>query len=231
MIKHIFFDLDHTLWDFDKNSKEALSEIYIDFNLKTHLNCSFDKFHDIYHNINFQYWESYKLGKVKREELRNGRFIDTFKYFKSENKEIAIAISEAYIKRSPYKKQLFDGAIRVLDYLMHKGYILHIITNGFNEVQYIKLTESGLLPYFKTITTSEHAGHNKPAEKIFIHALLKAEAKNNESIMIGDNYEADIKGAIEAGIKAIWFNPNKEKINSNLNFNTINHLLELETLL
>ena len=231
MIKHIFFDLDHTLWDFEQNSKEALNEIFNDFKLEELLKCSFTQFHETYHHINFQYWEVYKLGKIKREELRNGRFIDTFKHFKSNDIAMANAISEAYIKRSPYKKQLFDGAIRVLDYLSHKGYVLHIITNGFNEVQYIKLTESGLLPYFKTITTSEHVGHNKPTEKIFIHALHKAEATKAESIMIGDNFEADIKGAIDAGISAIWFNPNKERVNSTLSFKTINHLLEIETLL
>jgi putative hydrolase of the HAD superfamily len=231
MYKHIFFDLDHTLWDFEQNSTLALSEIFIEFDLHQKLNCQFKDFIEVYHNINHNYWDAHKKNKVTREQLRNGRFIDTLVHFNLKDEELACAISDDYVKRSPYKKHLFEGAIRVLDYLKHKAYQLHIITNGFNEVQFIKLTESALLPYFDTITTSEHAGHNKPDEKIFIHALADAGAKKQESIMIGDNFEADIEGAIKAGIDAIWFNPNKEKTNSKLNFKTIHHLLEIEELL
>lgn len=228
MYKHLFFDLDHTLWDFEQNSRAALEEIFIEFKLQQILNCSFTDFMEAYHTINHNYWDAYKKNQVSREVLRNGRFIDTFLHFQCMNKDLAIAISEDYIKRSPYKKQLFDGAIRVLDYLIHKGYHLHIITNGFNEVQFIKLTESGLLPYFKTVTTSEQAGQNKPHQSIFVHALNRAGAQKTESIMIGDNYEADIEGAVLSGIDAIWFNPAKEQIQTSLSFKTINHLLELE---
>jgi putative hydrolase of the HAD superfamily len=228
MYRHIFFDLDHTLWDFEQNSALALSEIFDEFELHQKLTCQFKDFIEVYHKINHNYWDAYKQHKISREQLRNGRFIDTLLHFDYNNLDLAHAISEDYIKRSPYKKQLFEGAIRVLDYLKHKNYHLHIITNGFNEVQFIKLTESGLLPYFETITTSEHAGHNKPNEKIFLHALAHAKAKKNESIMIGDNYEADIEGAVLTGMDAIWFNPNKEVVKSNLNFRTIYHLLELE---
>lgn len=231
MYKHIFFDLDHTLWDFEKNSTLALNELFDEFDLGKKLNSNFKQFIEAYHHINHNYWDDYKKNKVTREQLRNGRFIDTLSHFNFINKDLANTISDEYIKRSPYKKQLFDGAMRVLDYLIRKEYQLHIITNGFNEVQFIKLTESALLPYFKTITTSEHAGHNKPDEKIFLHALAQAGAKKRESLMIGDNFEADIEGAIKAGIDAIWFNPNKEKTESNLNFKTINHLLEIEELL
>ncbi|HRG58883.1 MAG TPA: YjjG family noncanonical pyrimidine nucleotidase [Bacteroidia bacterium] len=228
MYKHIFFDLDHTLWDFEQNSKEALHEIFIDFKLEKLLHCSFTEFINVYHQINHAYWDDYKKGKVTREKLRNGRFHDTLSFFQISNNTLGIALSESYISRSPYKTQLFEGAIRVLDYLKHKNYALHIITNGFNEVQFIKLTESGLLPYFLTITTSEHAGYNKPDEKIFEHALAQAAAKKHESIMIGDNIEADIVGAIQFGIDAIWFNPNKDVHHSNERFHTIHHLLELE---
>jgi len=230
MYKHIFFDLDHTLWDFEQNSKEALAEIFIEFKLHQLLHCSFEEFLEIYHQINHHYWDLYKKNKVSREALRNGRFIDTLIHFNCNDQSLANAISEDYILRSPYKKQLFDGAIRVLDYLSHKEYELHIITNGFNEVQFIKLTESGLLPYFKTITTSEQVGHNKPHDKIFLHALAQAGAKKTESIMIGDNFEADIEGALQTGISAIWFNPTKEVVQSNLSYKTIYHLLELEEL-
>lgn len=231
MYKHIFFDLDHTLWDFEQNSKEALKELFEEYNLQELLAQSFNDFMQVYHDINHAYWDAYKKGNTTREALRNGRFIDTLKHFNCKNEQLAITISEDYIQRSPYKKQLFDGAIQVLDYLKNKAYILHIITNGFNEVQFIKLTESALLPYFKTITTSENAGHNKPHDKIFIHALAQAGAQKSESIMIGDNFEADVEGAIKAGIDAIWFNPLKEEVVTELKFKTIYHLLEIETVL
>lgn len=228
--RYLFFDLDHTLWDFEKNSGEALFEIFNELNLDKKLRCNFSEFLNIYHQINHRYWDAYKKGNVSREKLRNGRFHDTLVYFKVEDEALSTLISENYITKSPYKKQLFEGAIRVLDYLKHKEYHLHIITNGFNEVQYIKLTESGLLPYFKTITTSEHAGHNKPHDKIFEHALAKAGANKMESVMIGDNIEADIEGAIDFGMKAIWFNPHRESHQSSASFLTVNHLLELEEL-
>lgn len=230
MYKHIFFDLDHTLWDFESNSREALFEIFQELGLEEMLGCDFNKFIDTYHRINHQYWDDYKRGKVSRETLRNGRFADTLAAFRVQNNLMALTISEHYISRSPYKKILFEGAIRVLDYLKHKGYELHIITNGFNEVQFIKLTESNLLPYFKTITTSENAGCNKPDSKIFLHALQGAGALLAESVMVGDNFEADIEGAINIGLHAIWFNPHKELVQSNDNFKTIHHLLELEEL-
>ena len=228
MYKHIFFDLDHTLWDFESNSKEALFEIFIELQLSSTLGCAFDDFLKTYHRINQQYWDDYKMGKVSRETLRNARFADTLSTFNPDSATLSLQISEAYIARSPYKKQLFDGAVRVLDYLTHKGYELHIITNGFNEVQFIKLTESKLLPYFKTITTSENAGHNKPDTKIFMHALNAAGASTNESIMIGDNMEADIVGALNAGLPAIWFNPEKTMVEHDSRYKTIYHLLELE---
>jgi putative hydrolase of the HAD superfamily len=228
MYKHIFFDLDHTLWDFEKNSKEALLEIFNELELAKKLECRFDDFFDVYECINHQYWDDYKKGMVTRELLRNGRFVDTLAHFNIYDHFLAQTISEHYILKSPYKKQLFEGALRVLDYLKQKTYVLHIITNGFNEVQFIKLTESGLLPYFKTITTSEHAGSNKPSDRIFEHALEEAGAQKFESVMIGDNIEADIEGAINFGIKAIWFNPKGEKSGSKLEFTVIKHLHELE---
>ena len=135
MIKHIFFDLDHTLWDFEKNSAEALHEIFIDEQLEQLFGKNFDEFHKVYHSINHQYWEDYKHGKVKREALRNGRFIDTLTHFNVNDCVLANKISESYISISPYKKQLFEGAFEVLNYLADKNYQMHIITNGFNEVR------------------------------------------------------------------------------------------------
>ncbi len=226
--KHVFFDLDHTLWDFEANSREALHEIFTAQNIQHLLSCTFEQFLEVYYSINNNFWELYKQGKVSREKLRDGRFIETFKLFKYHHTELPKQISNSYLKISPYKKQLFDGAFAVLNYLQNKGYNLHIITNGFNEVQYIKLHESGLLPYFTSITTSEIAGENKPHLAIFDYALNLAKATANNSIMIGDNFEADIEGAVKAGLDAIWFNPGKITQQSSLRFTTIHHLGEIE---
>ena len=227
MLKHLFFDLDHTLWDFEKNSAEALQEIFIIEKLEELCGKKFDEFHKVYHAINHRYWDDYKHGKVKREALRNGRFIDTLTHFNVNDSVLANKISESYISISPYKKQLFEGAFEVLNYLADKDYQMHIITNGFNEVQFIKLENTGLLPYFKTITTSENAGQNKPHEQIFNVALQEAKAQKKESVMIGDNFEADVEGAIKSGLQAIWFNPLKESKEADFDFKTIHQLDEL----
>lgn len=227
---HIFFDLDHTLWDFDQNSKEALSEIFDELKLQVILGCTIESFLEVYHHINLGYWDAYKKGSVKREALRNGRFIDTLNHFEHSNTNLAMQISEDYIKRSPYKKYLFDGAISILTHLKNKGHQLHIITNGFNEVQFIKLNESKLVSFFTTVTTSEETGFNKPHPEIFSYALQKAGATKKESVMIGDSYEADIEGAIIFGIDAIWFNPLNVELTTDAKVKIIKQLSEIENL-
>ena len=154
MIKNIFFDLDRTLWDFEKNSKLVLDEIFFEFNLKEKIGAQKEIFINEYKKINETLWNQYRIGKIKKEFLRYSRFKQTLELFNYYNENLSIEISDYYVKECPKKKNLFPNTIKVLDYLKNK-YNLHIITNGFEEVQIIKLKSSGLSDYFDQIITSE----------------------------------------------------------------------------
>lgn len=200
-IKHIFFDLDHTLWDFDKNSGLTFEKIFklhkIDINIK--------EFLAVYEPINLEYWKRYREERVTKEALRFGRLNDAFKAinFKVSN-AVVDTLSEAYITHLSSFNYVFDGTHDILKYLKEK-YQLHIITNGFEEVQEKKMKASSIIHYFNTITNSEMVGVKKPNPKIFNHALALANANPKESVMIGDNLEADIEGAQNIGMQTILF--------------------------
>ncbi|WP_395059244.1 YjjG family noncanonical pyrimidine nucleotidase [Flavobacterium sp.] len=223
-IKHIFFDLDHTLWDFDKNSELAFERILNNYfpNIKIH------DFIEIYAPINQSCWKLYQKDKITHQELRYKRLKDTFDILEEEitDKQIDV-ISDEYIEFLPHFNHLFDNAIEVLNFLYEK-YQLHIITNGFAQVQYKKLNNSNISHYFKTITNSELAGAKKPNPIIFEHALNVANAQKNESIMIGDCLDADVNGALDFGIEAIFFNPNQIEVAQSIN--QIINLAELKKL-
>lgn len=197
-----FFDLDHTLWDFEKNSDLTFKKIFGMHGISVDL----DSFLLKYKPINFNYWKEYRNQKITKERLRFARLEDTFNSLDvdMESKKIKM-ISEDYIKYLTTFNHLFEGTTQVLDYLSSK-YNLHIITNGFEEVQTLKLERSGISRYFQTTTTSEMAGVKKPSPKIFELALLNAGARIKSSIMIGDNLEADILGAKNIGMDSIIFN-------------------------
>ncbi|WP_298328952.1 YjjG family noncanonical pyrimidine nucleotidase [uncultured Dokdonia sp.] len=204
-ITDIFFDLDHTLWDFDRNSGLAFAKI---FELNN-LSINYDEFLEVYSPINFQQWKWYREERITKAQLRYGRFKKTFdKMGISVTDDIIDRLSDDYINHLPENNFLFDGTIELLDYLA-PNYKMHIITNGFQEVQTTKMEKSGLAPYFKTMTTSESANVKKPNPKIFHVAMEKAGAAASTSIMIGDTYEADIVGAINVGMDAICFNYHK----------------------
>ncbi len=208
-IKHIFFDLDHTLWDFDKNSEEALTDIYAELNLNLKVS-SFERFLKKYREINQRYWNLYRQNLVTKEQVRDGRFIDALTFFKFENAiELGHKMSQLYVSTSPYKTNLFPFTHQVLRQLKSK-YKLHIITNGFVEVQHIKLSKSNLTDYFDVVVCSEETGHKKPHKSVFDLAMKLANTTANESVMIGDSYEADVMGGLRAGMKAIWFNPENQ---------------------
>lgn len=227
-IKHIFFDLDHTLWDFNKNSKETLAELYTELNLSNYLP-SFIEFYSKYLEVNDALWDLYRKNKISKDALRTVRFLNTFKYFNFFNSDLAETLGDEYVARSPYKSNLFEGCHEVLIQLKLK-YKLYIITNGFEEVQLIKLRSSNLTQYFSHIITSEMAGVTKPHPQIFDYALNAAKAKPEESIMIGDNFDVDCIGAESRGIKAVFFNPHSEKQSQSVSFE-IRHLKELLTFL
>lgn len=203
-IKHIFFDLDNTLWDFKKNSREVLLYLFEEHHIEKNLSIGFDEFIDIYENQNAQLWEKYHLQKITKEELRIQRFNNTFLHFGANEEELSRAWSDKYVKLSPYKTHLIEGTLDVLNYLKN-NYHLHLITNGFKEVQHIKLHETGLKSHFKQIIISEEHNLSKPDTKLFELAEQLSNSQKNECVMIGDNYDTDIIGAVNAGWKAIHF--------------------------
>lgn len=225
-IQHIFFDLDDTLWDFEKNSTRVLRQLFYECDLENKLQCDCETFLKTYKNVNQQLWKLYNLKKIDKMELRNHRFNNTFKLFNYDNYSLNLEITEQYLSRSPLGTDLNQGCLEALNYL-HTKYQLHIITNGFKEVQSVKIKSSGLNMYFKNIITSEEIGYSKPEKKIFKYAEKLANTKPSECVMIGDNYETDIKGALNAGWKALHFN--NENI-SPANTNEIKSLLDLKTI-
>ena len=207
-ITHIFFDLDHTLWDFDTNSALAFDKIF----KKEYSDIVTAEFLEKYIPINQACWKLFQIDKITHDELRYQRLkqsFDAIGYSISDHQIEHIAAN--YIHFLPDFNHLFVDAIDTLNYLKGK-YELHIITNGFAEVQFKKINNSNLSPYFKTVTNSEMAGAKKPNPIIFQHALHLANASKTESIMIGDSLEADVIGALNFGMKAIFFNPNQEVV-------------------
>lgn len=228
-IQYVFFDLDRTLWDFESNSEATLKELFSEFGLTEKLGVSDADFIHEYKRINEIFWEDYRNGVIKKEELRYARFEAALKFFGHADRQLASEIGELYISRSPKKTGLVDGTIEILDYLKTK-YQLHIITNGFEEVQHIKMKSSGLDPYFGHVITSESAGAKKPDPIIYHHAAELSGARPENSIMIGDHFEADVIGALEVGWKAVLYEPNKQKAQET-DFHHIHHLSELKSLL
>ncbi len=223
-ITHIFFDLDHTLWDFDKNSVLAFEKIFrSDFP-----SVDTNRFISHYVPINQACWKLFQVDAISHDELRYRRLKESFDAisFPITDQQIN-QISEDYIKFLPDFNHLFEDAHDVLEYLRDR-YELHIITNGFAEVQFRKMNSSNLTHYFSTITNSEMAGAKKPNPIIFEHALDKAQAKKSESIMIGDSIDADIFGAINFGMQAIFFNPNQIEVPEDIL--QINNLIALKDL-
>lgn len=207
---HIFFDLDHTLWDFEKNSHQTISELFVSHKLNETGISSADKFISVYIQVNEVMWEQYRLGKISKDVLRTMRFSQTLSKFGiTDNERLSRNLADDYVEISPYKKNLFAGAIDVLEFLSVK-YKLHIITNGFPEVQHKKMASSGLDKYFKNIFISEEVGYSKPKKEIFDFAMKTSGAESGNSIMIGDNMETDVLGALGAGMDSVWFNPDKK---------------------
>ncbi|MDT8413582.1 MAG: YjjG family noncanonical pyrimidine nucleotidase [Vicingaceae bacterium] len=217
--EHIFFDLDRTLWHFDENSKNVLNEIFVKFELARFIS-NVDEFLKTYEVINEKLWKQYSKSKIDKEKLRSERFYQTLLKYGADDNAIAVQIGDYYINHSPQQTTLLPHTIETLDYLKNK-YELHIITNGFEEVQLIKLSKSGIMDYFNQLVFSEKVGVKKPHPLIFKKAIKNANAHVSNSIMIGDDYYADIYGATRAGMDSIYFNfnnrPHQHKVNNEIN--------------
>ena len=221
-IKHVFFDLDHTLWDFDKNSGLTFNKLFKLNNIDTKL----EDFLRVYEPINLKYWKLYREEKVTKSDLRYRRLREAFDTIEIRIEDDMINhLSEAYIEHLSSFNHLFEGTFEILDFLKDK-YTLHIITNGFEEIQEKKMKASNIRSYFKTITNSEMVGVKKPNPKIFNFALDLALANAEESIMIGDSLEADIEGADYIGMETIHFD--YKDLYSDHNFKRITNLKAIE---
>lgn len=207
---HLFFDLDHTLWDFDANSRVTLEELYHTLQLREKGVDAFDSFHEKYLFHNEQLWERYRNGFIKQDELRWKRMWRTLLDFKIGDEALARELGRLFVEGLPTRTLLFPDTVEVLEYLRAKNYQLHLITNGFEEVQHNKLKYSGLTPFFGEVITSQGSNTLKPHKEIFDFARQKTGAPLETSIMIGDNIEADILGAQNAGMDQVFVNHTRE---------------------
>jgi YjjG family noncanonical pyrimidine nucleotidase len=206
--KCVFFDLDHTLWDYETNSKETLLELYASYDLRLRGVYDFESFHERFKIVNTALWELYDRGEINSEIIRRERFKQILEHFSAYEEKLSADISNDYLHTCPKKCNLMPGAIETLNYLSDK-YTLAVITNGFEEIQNTKLCSGKLQHYFKHIITSQKAGHKKPAKEIFEYAMKANSVVARQSIMIGDNLITDIGGAKNASIDTVFYNPDQ----------------------
>ena len=204
--KHLFFDLDHTLWDFETNSRQTLEEIYILLNLEVKGVNDFSLFLKNYLAHNDKLWDRYRKGFIKVDELRWKRMWLSLLDFKIADEALAREMGNLFLERLPTRKTLFPYTTEILDYLAGKKYVLHLITNGFEKTQHSKLKSSALDKYFTWVITSEGSNSLKPNKEIFEYAFAITGATPSESIMIGDTIDVDILGAVNAGIDQVHVN-------------------------
>jgi len=203
--KCIFFDLDHTLWDYECNAREMLGELHQAHNLNDR-GIAFDDFHRRFSEVNFELWQLYDNGLINNDVIRTQRFKKVLGHFEVEDEDLNAALSYEYLYGCPKKSNLIPYAKDILDYLA-EHYSLTVVTNGFEEIQAVKLLSGNITHYFDHVITSQKAGHTKPAREIFDYALSVNGLQCNEVVMIGDNLITDIGGARNACIDTIFYNP------------------------
>ncbi|MBS1586751.1 MAG: YjjG family noncanonical pyrimidine nucleotidase [Bacteroidetes bacterium] len=207
--QHLFFDLDHTLWDFEKNSEMTLRRLFAEYDLPSRGITDFDAFYAQYNIHNDKLWDRFRKGFIKREELRWKRMWLTLLDFKIGDTALAHELSTAYLEILPTQGMLMPGAKELLEHCKGK-YVLHLITNGFETTQLLKLQYSGISSYFNEIVTSEKSNSIKPNKEIFEYAMMAAGALPEHSLMIGDALDIDVLGAFNAGLDQVYFNPHKK---------------------
>jgi len=226
-IQHIFFDLDNTLWDHRRNAYLTIKDLFEKEEITLKYSIDFEEFHSVYHDINERLWEQIRDGEIDKEYLRKHRFYDTFNRFGIDNLELSMFFEEHFLDKILNYNFLVEGAEYILEYLKTKNYTLHIISNGFQEVTERKCILSGIDHYFQTITSADSIGVRKPEPAIFDYSLGLSKAKKEESILIGDDWIADVIGAQQFGMDVIFFdvlNENKEAEN----LKVIKHLLQIK---
>jgi putative hydrolase of the HAD superfamily len=229
--KHLFFDLDHTLWDFERNSAECLADIYETFDLKGLNISNLETFQKEFSLVNRHQWSLLEKNLITHEDLRRRRFQETLENLgvKDLKKSFGLEINEYFLELLPKMAHLIEGAVDVLEYLLPK-YELHIISNGWQDIQVNKMKSSEIHHYFGEIITNELAGTRKPDRGIFDYAIDITKANLVESLMIGDNYEADILGAINVNMDTVFYNPENISTGQKPTFD-INKLVELKEIL
>ena len=225
----LFFDLDHTLWDYDKSARETLRELYEGYQLQDKVAFDAEALQEKFFEVNYQLWADYNIGKIDSEYLRTQRFVRIFEELGTDKSLIPANFTYEYVNGCPQKPHVIDGAFELLDHLQDR-FSLHIITNGFEDVQHVKLEKSGLRKYFDEVVTSERAGGKKPGKEIFEFAMKVSKAQQQNSLMIGDNIQTDILGAKGVGIGQVYYNPEKVAHTEELTFE-ISHLSELKSIL
>ena len=228
--KHIFFDLDHTLWDFELNAKESLHDLFEKHQLQNRGVADFEQFflHYSYHNERL--WDRYTKGFIKQDELKWKRMWLTLLEYKIADEALSRTLAVEFLELLPTKKNLFPYTVEILNYLHNKGYTMHLVTNGFENVQQKKIVNSQLNIFFKELITSEASNSLKPNKAIFDYALQKTGAVINESIMIGDNLDADIQGGINAGMDTVFVNHLNVQPHIHAT-HVVTHLQQLENIL
>ena len=214
MAADLFFDLDRTLWDFDRNSREALQLVFAEYAAPELPEADVQQFIAVYERVNEECWAAYRAGQMTQAELRPTRFRRTLAALGlppgSVQDDLAHALGQAYVDRSPYLPHLIPGALEVVETLAARGHRMYILTNGFEEVQHIKMEHSGLRPHFEAVYTSDALGHKKPAPEAFHASLKAAGSRVEDAVMIGDDLECDVVGARRIGMRSVHFNPRSQ---------------------
>lgn len=229
-IQHIFFDLDNTLWDHRRNAYLTLKEIFLKEKVEDIYHIDFEDFHNAYFDINENLWARIRDGKITKDYLKKHRFYDSFLAFGIDNFELSQAFEHQFLDEIVKYNELVEGTDDILHFLSQKGYTLHILSNGFQEVTYRKCELSGIKHYFETITSADEIQIRKPSPEIYQYALNKANATKEHSLMIGDDWIADMEGAISFGMPAIFFDYFDEKP-KNTNIPIINKLSLIKDIL
>jgi putative hydrolase of the HAD superfamily len=227
--QHLFFDLDHTLWDFERNSEETLRELFDELAVQEVVKTNFSVFMQCFRKINHALWDAYNQHQTDRKTIRTQRFELIRKELECPPSEVFEQMNRSYLERCPQKPHLIPHSLEVLEYLQ-TDYVLHIISNGFEEVQKQKMQSSGILHFFAEIVTSETTQYRKPSKEIFEYALDKIQTTKEATLMIGDNLTTDIAGASNAGIDAVFYNPEQLIHNELITFE-ITSLKEIKTIL